>query len=59
MLNSDLPPVLSIPEVADILKVASGSAYRLVNSGQLPCIRIGRAIRIPRRAILDFLGETP
>ena len=42
--------VLTINEVAMRLHVSRASAYRLVASGQLPVIRVGRAVRVPKMA---------
>ena len=56
-----LPLVMSVPELATILHIGKNSAYQLVSSGQIRCIRIGKNIRIPRSALLEYLDhiETP
>lgn len=48
--------VWTVPELATVLGISRGSAYRLANSDQLRTVRIGRSIRIPREAVEDFLG---
>lgn len=50
-----LPLVLSIEDVAKILGVGRNTAYNLIHSGQLKHIRIGRQIRVPRNALLEYL----
>lgn len=57
MTEPNLPHVLSAPEVADFLRIGRNNAYDLIRSGKLHCVRIGRSIRVPRQAVLDFLVE--
>ena len=56
-----LPLVMSVPEMAAVLQIGKNSAYQLVSSGQIRCIRIGKNIRIPQSALLEYLDriETP
>ena len=53
----DLPLVLTTEEAARYLRVSRGSAYEAVRTGQIPSIKIGRSIRIPRHALLRMLDE--
>ena len=43
---------LTVPEIADELRVSKMTVYRLVNDRELPSVRIGRSVRV-RRADLD------
>ena len=53
----NLPVVLSVQQLADVLQIGRNSAYDLVKSGQICSIRIGRAIRIPQSALFDYLNQ--
>ncbi len=53
--TENLPLVLSIPELACVLNISLNTAYKLVSSGQIRARRIGRRIRIPRAAVLEYL----
>lgn len=53
-----LPAVLKVEEVAAILRIGRNQAYRLVGSGELPSIRVGRSVRVTRAALARYLGET-
>lgn len=54
----DLPPVLTVEEVADLLRVDRKTAYAAIADGSLPgARRIGRCIRVSRDAFLDWLKE--
>lgn len=53
---SELPPVLTVPELAEFLGVGRAAAYALARSNQLDTLHIGHQIRIPRHAVLKYLG---
>lgn len=40
-----------------LLGIGRNTAYELIRSGQIRSVRIGRQIRIPREALLDFCGS--
>lgn len=42
-------------DVAKLLRISEMTVYRLMDSGQLPAIRIGRLRRIPESAYREFL----
>jgi excisionase family DNA binding protein len=53
----DLPPVLTIAEVATLLRVDRKTAYGMAKRGQLPgCRKVGRCLRVSRDAVLAWLG---
>lgn len=54
----NLPLALTVPEVSKVLRVSSSLVYELVRCGQLSSLKIGRKIRIPRSALLAYLGES-
>ena len=53
----DLPMTLRVEELMPILGIGRSTAYELIRSGQIRSIRIGRQIRIPRDALLEFLRK--
>lgn len=56
--HEPLPLVLSVPELAKVLHIGRNSAYNLVNSGQIRIVRIGKNIRIPQSALLEYLNRS-
>lgn len=46
----------SVEETAKLLGVSRNSAYEAVRAGQIPSIRIGRRLIIPRMALERMLG---
>ncbi len=53
-----LPLVLTVPQLADVLHIGRNAAYDLVKSGRIRSIHIGRTIRIPQSALLEYLDKT-
>ena len=49
----DIPMILRVEDLMPIL--GRNTAYELIHSGQIRSIRIGRQIRVPREALLEFL----
>ncbi len=47
---------LTVEEVAHFLHVSPGVIYELVGEGDLPALHVGRLIRTPRQAFLDWLA---
>ena len=51
----DLPVALRVEELMPILGIGRNTAYALVRSGRLRSIRVGRQVRIPKNALIEFL----
>ena len=51
-----LPVVLTAAEAMDVLGVGKNTMYRLLKSGELPAVRIGRTWRINLENIRAFLA---
>lgn len=49
---------LTVAEVADIMRVSRMTVYRLVHSGELPAIRVGKSFRVPEEALTQYLRES-
>jgi len=47
--------VLTVGEAAAVLGISRGLAYELARSGELPVIRLGRRLVVPRAALEDRL----
>ena len=51
----EYPDVCTVKEVAQILKIGSNSAYKLINNGMIKSRRIGRIYRIPKICVIEYL----
>lgn len=48
---------LTVAEVAQVMRVSKMTVYRLVHSGDLPAVRVGRSFRVPERAVHEYLRQ--
>jgi len=46
---------LTVAEVADLMRVSKMTVYRLVHSGELTAVRVGRSFRVPEHAVHEYL----
>lgn len=53
-----LPLLLTVGEMASVLRIGRNSAYQLVKDGNIQSIHVGRSIRISRNALIQFMGRT-
>jgi excisionase family DNA binding protein len=58
--KEDLPSVgqvqfLTVAEVATLMRVSKMTVYRLVHSGELPAVRVGKSFRVPETAVHEYL----
>jgi excisionase family DNA binding protein len=49
---------LTVEEAAKLLGVGRGTAYEAVRQGEIPAIRIGRRVLVPRARLFELLGES-
>lgn len=61
--HPELPEIMNVEEVADLLRVSSQTVYNLVKQGKLPATKIGREWRFSRDAVVGIMNgastETP
>ena len=53
-----VPLVLGLQEVADLLRVHPNTAKKLCQTGKLPAVKVGRAWRVQRKAVKAMLADT-
>lgn len=58
--------VLTIEEAAAMLRIGRNAAYALARRWRdtggeegIPCVELGRTLRVPRQALLDMLQPAP
>lgn len=52
-----LPLVLSVDDLTEILGIGRNTAYDLIRCGKIKSVRIGHQIRVPKDSLLDYLKE--
>jgi excisionase family DNA binding protein len=53
------PEVLTVREVAAVLKVCTATVYAMVERGELEHFRVMNSIRVPRAALERLTGGRP
>jgi len=48
---------LTVYELALMMRISKMSAYRLVRTGELEAIRVGRSYRIPEQAVISYMRD--
>lgn len=51
----NLPLFLTVGEMASVLRIGRNAAYQLVKDGTIQSVHVGRSIRIPRNALVQFV----
>ncbi|OIN98937.1 MAG: hypothetical protein AUJ49_12090 [Desulfovibrionaceae bacterium CG1_02_65_16] len=55
--GAGFPRLLTIREVADILRIHPRTAYRLVKDGHVAAIRVGTQWRVTEEALHDYVAK--
>jgi excisionase family DNA binding protein len=59
-LHADRPATLTVEQAAKVLGISRGSAFDAVRRGEIPSVRIGRRILVPRARLEELLaGNAP
>ena len=53
----ELPVVLTMRQLQEVLQISRPKAYELAHQQGFPAVRLGRVIRIPRDALLQWLEK--
>jgi excisionase family DNA binding protein len=56
-MEATAPPVMTIAEVAEYLRIPRASVYKLAQQGRIPCQKVGRHWRFRREALDRWLEE--
>ena len=54
----DLPLVLRVEDLMSILGIGRNTAYELIRCGQIRSVRVGKQLRIPKEALIEYLSAT-
>ncbi|MCF2665283.1 helix-turn-helix domain-containing protein [Oscillibacter valericigenes] len=54
----ELPLTLRVEDLMPILDIGRNTAYELVRSKQIYSVKIGRQLRIPKQALIDYLTSS-
>ena len=59
-MSGDISEVklMTVAEVAAVMRVSKMTVYRLVHSGELPAVRVGRSFRVSETDVNDYLKNS-
>ncbi|MCD4549967.1 MULTISPECIES: helix-turn-helix domain-containing protein [unclassified Schaalia] len=55
MEHKSAPRLMTVSEVADVMRVSRMTVYRLIHSGEMPAIRVGKSFRVPEVVVNQLL----
>ena len=47
----------TIKQTADLFSVSTKTISRLIHSGELPCVRVGRCVRLPHKQLHEWVEK--
>jgi len=54
---ADFPDVVNVGEMSKMLKISTKTAYKVLKDGKIKHIAIGRAYKIPKVRVIEFLTK--
>ena len=57
-LFSEYPDVLTVHQVRSALGIGRTGVYRLLESRQIKCFKIGNTYKIPKSALIAFVAQS-
>ena len=54
----DLPLMLNVQMIADVLGISRSKAYELVSSGGFPSLKLGNRIIVPREQFVEWVQKS-
>lgn len=55
--SDELPPVLTVPELAEFLRISEKSVYALISGKRITHIRVLRRVRFLKNDVLRYVQE--
>ena len=58
MVLKEYPDIMDIGTMCQALCISEKTGYKLIKSGQITALKVGRAYRIPKMHVLSYLKLT-
>lgn len=56
-LDNDTQVLITVEELCELLMIGKNAAYKLLKEGKIKSFRIGRAWKIPRDSLSEFIKQ--
>ena len=53
----EYPDVLSFEDMCNVLSISSRTGYKLLSKNKIQAMKVGRAFKIPKIFVIDFLAH--
>ena len=50
--------ILTVKDLCEILGIGKNTAYRLLKSGEIKSVRIGKVYKIPKKCLINYLKKS-
>ena len=57
MAQQEAPRFVTVAEVAEYMRVSKMTVYRMIHSGDIPAIRVGKSFRVPQQAVQQLIEQ--
>lgn len=54
-LFDNFPDIMSVQQVRSALKIGRTAVYRLLESNEIRCFKIGNAYKVPKSSLIAFI----
>ena len=49
--------ILTVEELCEVLRIGKNTAYKLLKSGEIKSIKIGKVYKIPKKSVKKYLEQ--
>ena len=49
--------ILTVEELCEVLRIGKNTAYKLLKSGEIKSIKIGKVYKIPKKSVRKYLEQ--
>ena len=59
VMFTDYPDIVNVAQVQAMLGISRHAAYDLLGEGEISCIRLGNAYKIPKINVINYVLKSP
>ncbi len=56
LMLKEYPDILSVEQVSKVLGVSTKTCYKLLQNGNICCLKVGRSYRVPKAHLFTYLS---
>lgn len=55
IMLKEYPDILSVEQVSEVLGISTKTCYKILRSGSICCLKVGRSYRVPKAHLFTYL----